>query len=343
MGTETMRLLTLEQAVRRYEQIALPLRPATLHPGYVAADAERNPLLQPAYLSYEDQGECWLNCFHLTDVPDTQWKDASSPYGYAGPLCSSDAPEFVAAAWRAYTAWMRGQKVAVEYVRFHPVMGNERHYGGRVVDNRQVVCVDLDQGDLFAAYAVRLRQTVKKAAAAGLVYEETSLAACAGEFAAYHRAAMREMQAAPFFLFDDGYFHRLAATGLAKLGVCRFGGSTGGDWLAASLFLDGVGVREYHLAATNEQGRKMGASSFVLHEAALAARRQGMPKLYLGGGTDTSADNPLLFFKAAFSPQRLTYRTGWTVFNDPAYDDLKNRFADHWAKHPDRPIFYRKV
>ena len=48
---------------------------------------------------------------------------------------------------------------------------------------------------------------------------------------------------------------------------------------------------------------------------------RGCASFYLGGGTDTSADNPLLFFKAAFSPQRLTYRTGWTVFNDPAYDD----------------------
>ena len=89
MGAETMQLLTFEQAVRRYEQIALPLRPATLHPGYVAADAVRNPLLQPAYLSYEDQGEYWLNCFHLTDVPDTQWKDASSPMATRAPCAAA--------------------------------------------------------------------------------------------------------------------------------------------------------------------------------------------------------------------------------------------------------------
>jgi len=182
-----------------------------------------------------------------------------------------------------------------------------------------------------------------KAGAAGLVYEETPLAVRAGEFATYHRAAMREMQADPFYFFDDGYFQRLAATGLAWLGVCRAGNRADDEWLAASLFLDGVGVREYHLAATNAQGRKMGASSFVLHEAAQAARRQGRLKLYLGGGTDTTADNPLLFFKAAFSPQRLTYRTGWTVFNDSAYDELKTCFADDWEQHPDRPIFYRQV
>ena len=116
-----------------------------------------------------------------------------------------------------------------------------------------------------------------------------------------------------------------------------------GDWLAAGLFLDGRGMREYHLAAATDEGRKLGASSLALHEAALAARRSGMHKLYLGGGTDAGADNPLLFFKSAYSPQRLTYRTGSTVFDAAAYDELKNRYPAEWAAHPDRPIFYRMV
>jgi len=36
-------------------------------------------------------------------------------------------------------------------------------------------------------------------------------------------------------------------------------------------------------------------------------------------------------------------RTGWTVFDAEAYDQLKDRFAAEWAAHPERPIFYRKV
>lgn len=339
-----MQSLTLAQAVARHESMVLPLRPATLHPGYVAADAIRSRILQPAYLSFEAQGECWMHALHLTEVPGTPLKDGSSPYGYGGPLCSSSDPAFLAAAWRAYVGWMRDQRVAVEYVRFHPVLGNERHYGGDVTDNRQVVCLDLEADDFAARYAVRLRQTLKKAADSGVVYEEFPAAPRAREFAAYHRAAMSEMQADPFYLFDDEYFERLAATGFAKLGVCRHReGGPDARWLAAALFLDGVGVREYHLAATTDDGRKAGASSFALHQAALAARRLGSRKLYLGGGTDARPDNPLLFFKSAFSSQRLTYRTGWTVFDVQAYDRLKDRFPAEWAAHPERPIFYRKV
>jgi hypothetical protein len=343
VASEEMQSLTLAQAAARHERMAVRLRPATLHPRYVATDATRSAMLQSVYLSFEAQGECWMHALHLTEVPDTNLKDASSPYGYGGPLSSTNDPSFLSAAWNAYVAWMQDQRVAVEYVRFHPVLGNERHYGGHVADNRQVVCVDLDRTDIAATYAVRLRQTLKKAVGAGVVYEENDFGPYAREFGSYHRAAMRDLQADPFYLFDDTYFEQLGKTGLARLGVCRHARIVDGPWLAACLFLDGQGVREYHLAAAIDEGRKLGASSFALHEAAVVARRKGMHKLYLGGGTDASADNPLLFFKSAYSKQRLTYRTGWTVFDPGAYDELKGRFAAEWAAHPERPIFYRKV
>jgi hypothetical protein len=341
VGAESLQAIGFAEAVQRHEQFGLPLRPATLHPGYVAADATRDMHLQPAYLAFESQGECWMHSVHLTDVAGANAKDASSPYGYGGPLATSRNPAFLEAAWDAYGEWMRDQRVVVEYVRFHPVVANERYYGGKVVDNRQVVCVDLESPDFAASYAPRLRQTLKKPLRAGLTYEEVPLGTCAREFGAFYREAMGEIGADAFYLFDDAYFERLAQTGLASVGFCRR--APQGDWLAAALFLDGAGVREYHLAATGDEGRSLAASSLVLHEAAMTARRDGMKTLYLGGGTDTRPDNALLFFKGAFSPQRLAYRTGSHVFDTQAYDRLKERFAAEWQAHPERPIFYRKV
>ena len=338
-----MRSLSLVQAVARHEQLPLPLRPATLHPAYVATDAVRDPLLQPAYLCFEAQGECWMHGLHLSEVADTGLRDASSPYGYGGPVSTSDDPAFLAAAWAAYTGWMRAHRVVVEYVRFHPVLGNHRHYGGRVADNREVVWVDLQDGDFTAGFAPRLRHALRKSAAAGLVYREDAFAGQAAEFAAFHRAAMRAMNADPFYHFDDAYFEQLAATSLARLGVCRQRDDDRSPWLAAGLFLEGPGVAEYHLAASCEEGRRLGASGFALHAAAQLARGRGLRRLYLGGGSDTRADNPLLFFKAAFSGQRLTYRTGATVFDASAYEVLQRRFPQQWQAHPERPIFYRKV
>ena len=343
MGIETLQSLTLTQAVGRYDLMNAALRPATLHPLYVAADASRNAMLQPVYLGFDQKGECWMHCLHLTDIGDTSLKDASSPYGYGGPLSASEDPDFLAAAARAYAQWMTENRVVVDYVRFHPVLGNERLYAGTVTDNRSVVWMDLEADDITAAYPQRLRQTLKKAERAGLVYRECPLEAEVQKFGAFYRQAMADIGADPFYHFDDAYFGRLAASGLATLGRCQRGDSEDGAWLAAGLFLDGQGLREYHLAATSAAGRGLSASAFALHGAALAARRQGLRRLYLGGGSDVRPDNSLLFFKSAYSAERLHYRTGSTVFRTRDYDRLKQLFPCAWRAHPERPIFYRQV
>ena len=90
MAAEQMRSCTLAEAVERHGKIVPLLRPATLHPAYVTADSARNPALLPIHLCFEADGECWMHSLHLTDVPGTHWKDASSPYGYGGPLSTTD-------------------------------------------------------------------------------------------------------------------------------------------------------------------------------------------------------------------------------------------------------------
>lgn len=335
-----MEALTLEEASALFQQLPLAIRPATLHPAYVHADARRNSMLRPVHLVFQDGGRCWMHSLHITEVPGTPWRDASSPYGYGGPLCTTEDPSFVEAAWDAYLEWMREQRVVVEYIRFHPALGNERHYGGNVVTSREAISVDLRQGDIATGYATRLRQGLRKADRAGLAYEEAELGHVLGRFARFYRDGMRGIGADRFYLFEDSYFEALAATGRARVGLCRAGN---GEWLAAALFLDGEGIREYHLAAAGVAGREVGASSFVLHEGGLAARRRGAQELYLGGGSDARPDNALLFFKSAFSPRRLTYRTGWTVFDGDRYHELEQRFPRERAAHPERPVFHRIV
>jgi hypothetical protein len=342
MADGALRQVSCDEAIAL--QAALPggLLPATMDPRYVVADAQRHDALQSVFVCYERGGDRWLHGFHVTDVPGTRWRDASSPYGYGGPVASTTQEGFVHAAWEAYARWMKQEGIVVEYVRFHPVLGNERVYGGTVTGNRDVVDIDLTLEDPSSVYAPRLMQTVRKAQRAGLRYEEQPLRSVWREFGAFHRAAMREMNADAFYLFDDAYFEALAALPGARVGLCTGSGAEGG-WLAAALFLDGRGVREYHLAATNAAGRKAGASSFTLHRGAVRAKAMGLSHLYLGGGTAADADNPLFFFKAGFSPSRLIYRTGASVFDAAGYEAMKRAFPEAWQTHPERPIFHRKV
>lgn len=340
MAEPLARRLSLEEARAWRDAIQCPVKPGTLHPDYLVADATRDPALESWFIGCEAGDHRWLHGIHVTRIGASGLLDASSPYGYGGPLASTQDEPFLSGAWAAYATFMRGEKVVVEYVRFHPLLGNERGYPGRVSPNREVVSMDLSRGDFETAYPPRLRQTLGKSRKAGVAYREAAFSAHADAFGAFHRAAMREMGADAFYHFDDAYFQAIGRSEGARIGWCV---DAMGQWLAAALFLDGKGVREYHLAATTPEGRKAGAPSLLLHEAALAASGAGLSHLYLGGGTDASPDNPLLFFKAGFSPVRLAYRTGSAVFDEGAYDRVKAMFPAAWRAHPERPIFHRKV
>ncbi len=337
-----MRELTLAEASAVRSQLRLEPSPATLDPLYVAADAARSPSLRPVFLCYQGRGETWMHAFHVCEVPGLPWQDASSPYGYGGPLSSSSDPDFLNAAWAACRDWMHAHRVVVEFVRFHPLLANERFYPGAATDNRQVVLLDLQAGPCADGYAARLRSSLRKAEREGLRYEEGPLRGRVREFGAFYRAAMRDIGADSFYEFSDDYFEALSQAPLARLATCVRNGAGGSqEWLAASLLLESSDTLEYHLAGSSAAGRRVAAASYLLDQAARGAQERGLKVFYLGGGTSPEPSNSLLFFKGAFSDLRLTYRTGCTIYNPAAYEEIKARFAPQWARFPERPIFYR--
>lgn len=336
-----MESLTLLEAASIHEKIRFELNPGTLSPLYVAADASREQGLAPTYLCYRSQGEVWMHSFHISDIPGVEWRDAGSPYGYGGPISSSLDPGFLSAAWGAYTDWMSEHDIVVEFVRFHPLLANERFYGGSVADSRQVVAIELQSGECASGYAPRLRSTLRKAERAGLEYWERPLASGVEQFSAYYRRAMRAIGADSFYDFPDRYFEELSTWSPVKLAACVRAGDSADRWLAASVLIESPDTVEYHLAATNDEGKKVAASSFLLDQAIRSAELRGLKVFYLGGGTNAEPTNSLLFFKAAFSAARWTYRTGSAIFNEQRYEDLKAKFSLEWSRYPDRPIFYR--
>lgn len=338
---EIVRRLTPEQAIECHARIDAEYRPATLHPAYVLADAFRQPGLEPLFLLFEMQGEMWLHGLHRMRIVGTDWWDASSPYGYGGPTATSSSPEFLRAAWAAYAQWMREQLVVVEYLRFHPMNANQRGYTGTVVPNRQVVWTGLQGHAVAADYSRRIRYSVSKAEKAALLFSEQHLGENVQKFAVFYRTAMTSMGADGFYQFDDDYFRRLAAVPGALVASCSMPGSK--EWLAACIVLEGDGVSEYHLAASNAGGRALNAAAWLLDKCIAAAQQRGQRAFYFGGGTDAKPDNSLLFFKSGFSDRQLLYQTGNQIFNAPAYAELQKLFPEARSEYPGRPIFYRKV
>ena len=51
--------------------------------------------------------------------------DIQSPYGYGGPIATTSSPDFWIEAKLEFNKWAKGNRVVVEFLRFHPIINND--------------------------------------------------------------------------------------------------------------------------------------------------------------------------------------------------------------------------
>lgn len=328
-------LVDLEEAQCAFERLPADTQVPTLSPAYCAADASRDPLLRPLFLLHVAEDRMLLHSVLESAVPGggVDWQ---SPYGYGGPVGVGMSETDLRQAWSALDAIAREREVIAEFVRFHPLVGNHRLYPGRVSEDRRIVAIDLTQPDLIASYSVRGRNTLRKAQRAGLVATWEDPGSFREEFATLYTDAMRRIGASDFYRFGSGYFSALFALPYTRVLAVRHAGTL----VAAAVMLCGRQVMEYHLSGTTLEGRALAATNLLIHEAACRGKLEGCSWLYLGGGTDSSADNPLLRFKESFAPASGVFRFGSRVLDAERYEQLR-RCHPEQARRSGRVLFYR--
>ncbi len=330
-------LVKLEEAVKTFEQINNTITAPSLHPLYIAADAHRNHKLSPRFFIFADGGEIFYHGFHLSPINGSDFFDIQSPYGYGGPAATSDNEEFLRKAWSAYSAWSMENKILAEFVRFHPLLENWRYYDGNIIDNRQTVWIDLRLDLSLSNYSTRVRTAIRKALKNNLRIEWWDSADFIKVFPDMYHNLMSELDADDFYYLPEEYFKTLLNWDKVYNAVCIYENQI----TAGAVFFHNHHIMEYHLSAANDQGKKLSATNLLLHEAVRQGQKLGCRFLHLGGGTDSSPDNPLLFFKSGFSKQRASFKIGTKINFKEQYEQMKE---DHLRKHgqiPGKLLFYR--
>ena len=333
-------LTNLNRAVEALQRLPAGLQAPSLHPYYLLADAERDSGLSPSFFVHVEGGETYYHAFHTQPVPGTDFIDVQSAYGYGGPVASTTDLEFLKTASAAWSAWCQESNVLVEFIRFHPLLENWRYFSGDIFDDRATVWVDLAVPDLMAQYTTRVRTAIRKAVKTGLRVEWWDASEFLKVFPVLYADTMRTIGAENGYFFPPVYFKRLlvnAANDTPWMAICRDDKQV----LAGAIFLPSAEMVEYHLSAANSEGKSRGATNLILHEAALRGQQAGKGRLHLGGGSNAAPDNPLLFFKAGFSPQRARFRIGQQIHQPQVYAALKADWDSHHGASGNRILFYR--
>jgi serine/alanine adding enzyme len=138
-----------------------------------------------------------------------------------------------------------------------------------------------------------------------------------GDFVPLYEETMRRAGASPFYFFAPAYWDALA-----RAGVVRFEARVGGEIAASALCLASPPWLHYHLGASSDAGRTVGAMHMLFLEAARWARERGYERFHLGGGVGGAADS-LHEFKRRFDPGGLVdAAVGKAIHDEAAYGRL---------------------
>ncbi len=264
------------------------------------------------------------------------WNDATSVYGYAGPLASHAAmPRRVVRAFqRALVNALTARRVVSVFSRLHPLMPHDGLLAG-LGDCRpegRTVSIDLTlpPDAQWAEYRGSLKTRINKLRRAGLVCRRDDDLRHLPEFIDIYYQTMRRVNAHRSYFFEPDYFRRLA-DGLGPA-LHLFLVTLDDVVVAGGLFTMFDGIVQYHLGGTSDGFLKLGPVSLLFDTVRLWAHAAGARVVHLGGGVGSRKDS-LLHFKAGFSNRRHVFPTWRWVVEPHAYRELCDRIARRNLDH----------
>lgn len=238
----------------------------------------------------------------LRSLPDGDGFDATSAYGYGGPVASSTTG--LEGFAEALDEWARANYVVTTFLRLHPLLGNARLVPSTadLASMGPTVAWDVTTGrDLRAHMHPHHRRAVRRSENAGVEVEVLLHPRDLDEFCDLYSATMRRRDAQRFYFFPAAYWKALLDDA-AQLGLLVVEARLAGELVAALLcFAEGPWLH-YHLGASSDAGRSTGASNHCFLVGAEWAQARGMTRFHLGGGLGADPQSPLMTFKQRFDP-----------------------------------------
>jgi hypothetical protein len=325
-------LLTLSEATQWTEALARCGRHDIYHLPEYHRVAQMEGHGEARLLVVEDGGKVCALPFLVRAIDGQPWltgsdrKDATSVYGYAGPISNVADLDL---AFRAHFHECLQERLLQEdivslFCRLHPLLHSDWLLEG-IADlfaHGSTVAVDLDsgrgEGGLSAQMSANRRREVRKLREAGIEVRQEMSPAGLREFAAAYLETMQRASAAERYLFDLAHFERLCAA-LGERMQLLIARDAHGVFLSGILVFACGDILQYHLSATPDRFVRLSAVKLLIAEAALWGIRHGFRVFHLGGGVGASESDGVFQFKRGFSSATYRFRAARLVSDVQSY------------------------
>lgn len=267
----------------------------------------------------------------IRKIPSTKYFDATSVYGYCGPLSSKhEIPNDIIILFNnELQNILKEMDVVSVFSRLHPLMNQEELLKniGDVVSLGETVSIDLTLSleKQRSQYRKRLKSRINKLKRSNLYIYQDEDYKYIDEFIELYHENMERVNAESMYFFDREYFENLFLSD--DMDARLFFVKEDDKFICGGIFVYTNGIIQYHLSGTKFESIKKSPLELLIDHIRITGTEQGFTNLHLGGGVG-SQDDSLFHFKAGFSNDRNTFKVWKYIVNEEVYNNLKNEFEN---------------
>ena len=254
-------------------------------------------------------------------VEANTWFDFATPYGYGGWLIEGDGDS--SELFDCYQSWCQKHNVVSEFVRYHPVLGNQQYsdsfYDVRVLSG--TIAMDLSSPKtIWTNLTSKNRNMVRKAQKSGVVIYNGRYPEIFEKFREVYNGTMERDDAEAYYFFKPEFYHSVMTELPQEAQV--FYAELEGEVIAAAIMLASNGRLNYHLSGSIREYQNLAPTNLLLYTAALWGSCNGCKTLHLGGGVGSSEDSLYKFKCAFYRGEPCKFYTGRKMHIKEKYQEL---------------------
>lgn len=254
-------------------------------------------------------------------IEENTWFDFVTPYGYGGWLIEGDGDK--ANLFTCYQSWCQNHNVVSEFVRYHPILENQKCSGDfyDVIALGSTIAMDVSSPEvIWANLTSKNRNMIRKAQKSGVVIYNGRYPEIFEKFREVYNGTMDKDDAKAYYYFKPEFYKSVMMDLPQEAQV--FYAQLGGKVIAASIILTANGRLNYHLSGSLYEFQNLAPTNLLLYTAALWGCNYRCKTLHLGGGVGSSEDSLYKFKSAFYRKEPCRFHVGRKVHMDEKYQEL---------------------
>jgi|UPI00068FD099 lipid II:glycine glycyltransferase (peptidoglycan interpeptide bridge formation enzyme) len=301
---------------------------------------------RPILVKYERGNSLIALPLLIRDIEGTELKDATSVYGYVGPVGKNVDPSFNNEDFKKQLCdFLRDNQIVSVFSRLHPFISKQDTILkgiGNIVPHGNVVNIDLTLSleQQKKQYGRRLKTYINKEVKEYDIIDGIQ-EKCLDEFIATYCDNMKRLHAKPSYFFGKKYFYKLLASSQIHAELLVAQHKESGEFAGGAIFTKNNGTVQYHLSGVKSEYFHLNPIKLLIDHVRKTSTEEGYVNFNLGGGLNGKDEDSLFYFKSGFSKDYRKFSSWQYIVDETQYKKLlKQREAKNASEIDKNSCFF---